>query len=59
MLQWSWYIETMSYYKFSMEMLTMIADVAATRPIDRDIFIPTTWDNNLEQYLWWSSLTDA
>eukprot|EP00971_Amphidinium_carterae_P217598 4319479-Amphidinium_carterae.1 len=51
-LQWSWYIETMGYYKCSMDMLTLMADISSTRPIDKDSFIPTNFDNDTSQYLW-------
>eukprot|EP00971_Amphidinium_carterae_P261265 5183012-Amphidinium_carterae.1 len=58
-LQHSWYIETMGNPKVSREMRQMIETISSTRPIDRDSFIPMTWDNNPEQHLWWSWFTDA
>eukprot|EP00971_Amphidinium_carterae_P199639 3962485-Amphidinium_carterae.4 len=53
-LRWSWYIETVSYYKCSMEMLTMLTEIASTKPIDRDTFNPATWDSNEDKHLWWA-----
>eukprot|EP00971_Amphidinium_carterae_P030995 609883-Amphidinium_carterae.2 len=42
-----------------MEMLTVLAEIASTKPIDRDTFNPATWDNNEDKHLWWAWFNDA
>eukprot|EP00971_Amphidinium_carterae_P067953 1344760-Amphidinium_carterae.1 len=51
--------ETTGHDKHSREILNIIAVISATKPINRDSFIPTTWDIDTMKYLWWSWFTDA
>eukprot|EP00971_Amphidinium_carterae_P233505 4634054-Amphidinium_carterae.6 len=39
--------------------LKAFANIGNMRPIQRDSFIPGQWENNLEQHLWWTWLTEA
>eukprot|EP00971_Amphidinium_carterae_P348938 6490753-Amphidinium_carterae.2 len=43
----------------STDKLKAFADIGNMRSIQRDSFIPGQWENNIEQHLWWTWLTEA
>eukprot|EP00971_Amphidinium_carterae_P251659 4995771-Amphidinium_carterae.8 len=43
----------------STDKLKAFADIGNVRAIQRNSFIPGQWENNQEQHLWWTWLTEA